>query len=131
MAKHCIKCAKRSRRTVCEGCETPAQRKRRLYLQSYGKAYEKTKRIRKSYCARSDAPRDDHTGGTRPKMCQACLNMPWNRPETGCPQRTLSASGSLLTCGLPFCAEERIERHVGGYSALYAAQKYAMGGGQL
>lgn len=64
-------------------------------------------------------------------MCQACLNMPHNRPITGCPERTMSVKGTLLTCGLPYRAEEPIAVHSGGFSPIYAAQKYASWGGPL
>lgn len=97
-------------------------------MASYSKEYE-TRRVRREYRARVNKVRVDNE--TRTKICQACCNLPHVRPLTGCPPRTLSVSGKLLSCGLPYRAEEPIEAHVGGFSLIYAAQKYASGGGPL
>lgn len=35
------------------------------------------------------------------KVCWACANLPERRPLSGCPPRSYSRKGRLLTCGLP------------------------------
>lgn len=120
-----------ARKAICDKCETPKQKKRREQMRLYFKTYKrKTPRVTSQEASMPIAQRlEESATRRRVPMCQACSNLPHARPQTGCPPRTLSVSGKLLTCGLPYCAEERIEAHSGGFSSLYGAQKYAMGGG--
>jgi hypothetical protein len=115
-----------ARRTICDKCETPKQAARRAQMREYHKNY---RRVTPRLTSEGNMPiaqrLEESVHRHRVPMCMACNNLPHARPKTGCPPRTVSARGKLMTCGLPYSDEEAIKPHVGGYSLIAVAQRYA------
>lgn len=109
------------RRTKHEECKTPAEKaahKRHVTRHARESSLNSHQHV-------VNGPSEPVVAKHRTPLCQACMNLPHARPKEGCPPRTLSEKGKLLTCGLPYSDEERIRPHVAGYSLIAAAQRDA------
>lgn len=131
LKKHCKRCDApmvkvAANRRFCDKCLTPTEKKHSDYMRNYHRGYRSrvNSRVTQKESAYPLAQRlEESATRRRVPMCQACCNIADRRPLAGCPPRTVSAKGKLLTCGLPHGEEEAIKPHIAGFSALYTAQR--------